>query len=198
MMARKDQSTRQTIILAVIDCIEESGIENITIRQIAEKAGTNIASINYHFRTKDELVDHVLATTSQHMAEDVFAIIENDQLTFRNVLEEACFYLLDGARRFPGITTAHLYRAVVEKDYDADGPSTLRKVFRVLADRAVEEFPEMDAKRIRFLLSQVFASIMFNMLAPNYLKVDRQLQPLDVARCRSLAGLYSDVMFSNL
>ena len=49
-------ATRGLIIEAVIDCIEKYGIDKVTTRRIAEQAGTNIASINYYFRSKDVLL----------------------------------------------------------------------------------------------------------------------------------------------
>ena len=59
-MIEKEQSTQEAILLATIDCINENGIEHLTTRMIAEKAGANIASINYYFRTKEQLVNQAL------------------------------------------------------------------------------------------------------------------------------------------
>ncbi len=40
----------------VYDLIAESGIENVTMRQIAEAAQVSLGTITYHFRTKQSLV----------------------------------------------------------------------------------------------------------------------------------------------
>ena len=40
----------------VYDLIAESGIENVTMRQVAEAAKVSLGTITYHFRTKEELV----------------------------------------------------------------------------------------------------------------------------------------------
>jgi AcrR family transcriptional regulator len=69
-------STRDRIRLAAIEAIEQHGIDQLTTRLIAEGAGTNLASINYHFRTKDDLLTEVLQSTADHMLQDVFAEIE--------------------------------------------------------------------------------------------------------------------------
>ena len=68
-MAEK-HATRQLILEAAIGCIEKYGLENVTTRKIAQQAGTNIASINYHFRSKDELIAETLTLTSKHMLEE--------------------------------------------------------------------------------------------------------------------------------
>ena len=104
-MTEKENSTQEAILLATIDCIDEYGIEHLTTRMIAEKAGANIASINYYFRTKEILVNKALEITIIHMLEDVIETIEDTTLPFRQTLKEVFFYLIEGGRKFPGITT---------------------------------------------------------------------------------------------
>lgn len=56
---KKSQEAREKIIKATIELIEESAgnIDEITTRTIAEKAGVGIGLINYHFQTKENLVE---------------------------------------------------------------------------------------------------------------------------------------------
>src|SRR5512140_2849807 len=107
-------ATRQLILEAVVTCIEKDGIDKVTTRKIAVEAGTNIASINYHFRSKDELMAEALSMTIKHMLEDVFVAIDDTQHSFEAALANVVFYILDGSRQFPGISRAHLYRAVMQ------------------------------------------------------------------------------------
>ena len=197
-MTKNDLSTRRVILEAAVDCIEKFGIDRVTTRRIAQEAGTNLASINYHFRTKDQLVAEVLTMTINHMLEDVFAEIEVQGIPFRQILENVLFYLIDGGLRFPGITTGHLYRAVVEKDYDSPGAVAIRKAFDRLAARATEELPEEEPDRVRFVLSHLLGSIMFTMLAPNFFKLKKLYQPLDSPRRRRLAEEYAGMFFTSL
>src|SRR3989304_1629807 len=105
-MCCKSASTRRAILEAAVTCIEKFGIDRMTTRRIAQEAGTNIASINYHFRTKDQLVAEALTMTANHMLEDVFAEIEVQGTPFRQILENVLFYLIDGGLRFPRTPTA--------------------------------------------------------------------------------------------
>ena len=52
--------TRRSILEAVVTCIEKYGIDKVTTRKIAVEAGTNLASINYYFRSKENLFLAVL------------------------------------------------------------------------------------------------------------------------------------------
>jgi AcrR family transcriptional regulator len=50
---------KQRIIEATIRLIEEKGsnIEEITVREICSAAGTGVSQINYHFQTKERLIE---------------------------------------------------------------------------------------------------------------------------------------------
>ncbi|MEW6093980.1 MAG: TetR/AcrR family transcriptional regulator [Chloroflexota bacterium] len=189
-------SARQLILEAVATCIEKYGIDKLTTRKIAEEAGTNVASINYYFRSKDELVAEALMMTIRHMMEDVFVAIDEQDSPFQAVLEDVFFYLIDGATRFPGISTAHLYAAVVEKRYDSPGALAIVRVFERLVEGAMAEYPGKDPGQIRFLLSQVISAIMFAMLAPGFFPLPEKVQPLDEERCRAIAKSYAKTFFS--
>ena len=185
---------RQLIIDAVLTCVEKYGIDRLTTRRIAEQAGTNIASINYYFRSKEQLVDEALTMTVNHMVQDVIAVTEAPDLSFEQVLKEVFFYLLDGVMRFPGISMAHLYGAVVEKRYDSPGAKGINKVFDSLVQRAIREYPSQDPDGLRLLLAQIVGSVMFTMLAPNLLPVAKKYQPVTAEHCRLLAEEYARVI----
>jgi AcrR family transcriptional regulator len=66
-MTGKDQETRQRILKAAAELLQESGqADSLTVRQIAERAAVGIGLINYHFRTRDALVNDAIG---QIMAE---------------------------------------------------------------------------------------------------------------------------------
>jgi AcrR family transcriptional regulator len=189
---------RQLILEAVITCIEKYGIENLTTRKIAEEAGTNIASINYYFRSKTDLVNETLTMTINHMLGDIFTMIDDSKKSFGEALQEIFFYLIDGAIRFPGISMAHLYDAVVEKRYDSIGGQAFVRVFERLAERAKKEYPDKDPEEIRFLLMQVFSSLMFTTISPGFFPISEKFRPIDTDHCRTLAEQYASVFLKTV
>ena len=65
MTPRRTQSTagkatREQIIAVTLQAIQQEGLAALTIRQIADRAGVNVAAVNYHFGSKDALVGEVL------------------------------------------------------------------------------------------------------------------------------------------
>jgi AcrR family transcriptional regulator len=56
-------ATRQHLLEAAAEVFAEVGFRAATVRQICEKAGANIAAVNYHFGDKEELYKAVLRDT---------------------------------------------------------------------------------------------------------------------------------------
>ncbi len=179
---------RQRILEAVINCIEKEGINGLTTRKIADEAGTNIASINYYFRSKELLVAEALSLTLQHMQSDIDAIIESPEQPCLESLEGALFYILEGGSHFPGIMIAHLYSALLEKDYDTPGVKAINEVYVRTAARAIHEFPDQPQQKIQIALFEIFSSAIFTLLLPGLFQV-----PLDFAKPEDIHRLAADL-----
>jgi TetR/AcrR family transcriptional regulator, regulator of cefoperazone and chloramphenicol sensitivity len=53
-------ATRTALLEAAADVFAHVGFQNATIREICQKAGANVAAVNYHFRDKEGLYSEVL------------------------------------------------------------------------------------------------------------------------------------------
>jgi AcrR family transcriptional regulator len=51
---------RQELILATYDVIAEKGFEGLRVREVAAKAGVNIATLHYYFPSKEDLIRGVV------------------------------------------------------------------------------------------------------------------------------------------
>lgn len=66
-------NAKERILQAAIELTaEEEHVENITIRQIAEKAGVNVALINYYYRSKENLLNQVVETMIGNSVKEMF------------------------------------------------------------------------------------------------------------------------------
>lgn len=198
MAGTEEKPTQQRILEAVISGIEKYGIDQLTTRKIAEEAEANIASINYYFRSKDELVSQALQSTADHMLADVRATLQEGEGPLREIMEEVFFYLIEGAARYPNITTAHVYRAIVEKDYRSPGAQALREVHEQTLARVEQESTAKDGRRLRFVLSQIFGALTFATLAPDFYGAAEGDQLDNLRSYRRLANFYAELLFDSL
>lgn len=55
-----DRDTRGALLRAATFVFADRGFDAATLREVTRVAGANIAAVNYHFRSKDELLRHTL------------------------------------------------------------------------------------------------------------------------------------------
>jgi AcrR family transcriptional regulator len=180
------QSPREHILEAVITCIEKYGIDNLTTRKIAEEAGTNIASINYYFRSKDLAVAEALSMAVKNSDADLRAIAAEEGRSFEEVSEALLVYLIEGSLRYPGVTMAHMYPVLMDRRVDTPGAQLLRGAFELLAGRAEREYPDRPAGAVRLALGEVLSAAALAMLAPNLFQ---PLTPIGLAQPDGPAAL---------
>lgn len=81
---RKSQRTRERILDAAAVCFRERGFAATRLSDIAERAELQAPSLYYHFSSKEELIEEVLALgvtrTFAHVRERVSAVPEDDPL----------------------------------------------------------------------------------------------------------------------
>ena len=112
--------TKQRIVQATITCIAQNGLKNTTSRDIAAAGSVNVAAINYHFGTKQRLIDLAMRSTVDTALEELSEILHTPGRSFRNRLWDFYVALLRRGRAQPNITRAHLYGSLI--DGEAPGP----------------------------------------------------------------------------
>ncbi len=75
-MAKKI-STKDKVLKAALKVFSENGYKETTVRMISEKAGVNIASVNYYFGDKEQLYLEVV----RYWAKEAFKDFPSDDLT---------------------------------------------------------------------------------------------------------------------
>ena len=93
----KSAISRLQILDAAARLFRRQGYSETTLRQIAKAAGLQAGSIYYHFGSKDEIVDEVLATGMR----DIYKLVEKtvaslgDETTHRQRIEQGMIAHLD-------------------------------------------------------------------------------------------------------
>lgn len=66
---------REDLLAAARRCLEERGYARTTARDLVAESGTNLASIGYHFGSKDALLQEAIAASFDEWAQHVHAIV---------------------------------------------------------------------------------------------------------------------------
>jgi AcrR family transcriptional regulator len=112
--ARGEQA-RQQLLAAAIEVFGEYGLQGATTREIAQRAGQNIAAITYYFNSKEGLY----LAVAQWIADFI-------QQTFRTQSQEVeDFWLLPAPQRPPERYLYHLKRGLLDFSELMTQPQTL-------------------------------------------------------------------------
>ncbi|MGE5224939.1 MAG: TetR/AcrR family transcriptional regulator [Omnitrophica WOR_2 bacterium] len=152
------------IIQAAIDCIEEYGIQGVTTRGIAARAGVNSAAINYYFRSKEALIRRCMQVTLENAFDwEEFARLPADSAKERcsAIFED----LIAGACRFPGITRAHYY-AIIEGSQDSQAIEKLNEFLVNLINDLKEKGAHLEEAELRLAVAQITSAAMMTALIP--------------------------------
>lgn len=74
-----DSLKKERILEETLKLISEEGFDNVTIRKIAKRANVNVALINYHFGSKNKLLNIALKKILSVLME-TFSLLENEKV----------------------------------------------------------------------------------------------------------------------
>ncbi|MCM0647234.1 TetR/AcrR family transcriptional regulator [Clostridium swellfunianum] len=157
-------STKQKIILATIGCIEKEGINAVTIRSIGKEANVNSAAINYHFGSKEKLIEEAFDYIQKDFMMDFTEIINKD-MDLRKIVEELLLYILQGTIRYPNIVKAVLYEPFFNNNYNGVFINKLNALCEELC-RKVNKQPASDKEKNKIAVIQLTASSLFMGIFP--------------------------------
>ncbi len=101
-MGTGKQDTRSKIMKTAVKIIGREGNLNVTIREIAERAAVNIAAINYHFSSKENLIEEVERVTMEQIQLIYNRLTDADRTPRERLMawaDELMRYLID----YPGV-----------------------------------------------------------------------------------------------
>lgn len=154
-------NTKDKILIVAIDIFGSKG--EVTTREITEIAGVNIASINYHFGSKNNLLKEVEEYYSEILYNMQNEIINNLECNPKEKLIYWANSLIEFMLKYPALIT--LVSDLVSKDIHYN-PGLLKKFFFNLdlkekIEEIISEITEIEDKKILNLrYTQIFSGIL--------------------------------------
>ena len=164
-----EKDTRSTLL----DCAErlflEHGLESVSVREITDAAGANVAAINYHFSDKSGLYREVLANLLDNITREKLALIEklDQQQPAANIEEILSAYIRsffdshicspDSDRLMQAI-----YREMGPDAVTGDLVATrlIVPIHRAFKELILKASPGMSDKRASFCVSSITGQVL--------------------------------------
>lgn len=164
------KATREQIIAVTLTAIQKEGLSAITIRQIAERAGVNVAAVNYHFGSKDALINEVLVELTAGLRSAFVRIAEDDaapRQRLHRFLDEFSAVLL----RYPDVYRQAIGNGLLGGDAQrqylsflrAEGLQTLKQLVRA-------ETGETNERRLTLRVVQAIGGLIYPLLVGSFIE----------------------------
>lgn len=154
---------RELLLAAAERLMADRGIDAVSLRSVMAEAGTNVASVHYHFGTKDALVEALVRTRSEELGSRreplLRALEESGTPTARGLAEAFVRPVADLALAGEDAWVRFVHRVISERHpafalLDATFAARAQRI-GVLLRRAV---PELDPVTARFRLAEAMTT----------------------------------------
>lgn len=164
-------STRNRILAAAERLFATRGVENSTLKMVTQEAGVNLAAVNYHFGSKEELGFAVFDDLANRISQRRLALLAQRQRSIGDKplsVEEIVFFFMepyvlheggrDGALLInmilhQRVTPTETVDRIIEKYFD--------KVAAAFVDAFAEAIPHLDKKSLFWRYYFMVSSILF-------------------------------------
>lgn len=126
---------------AAVKVLAAKGLVGASVQDIADAAGMSKGAVHYHFESKDELLEHVLARCCESIEERVRAVFDRDGTPMdriRRALDEMWAVRRDGVAEVRVMTELHVH---------ARQNPPIRKAFGLQLRKSREQIIEIGLKQ---------------------------------------------------
>jgi AcrR family transcriptional regulator len=164
-------TTRNRILLAAERLFAEKGVDNATLKMVTQEAGVNLAAVNYHFGSKEELAFAVFDDLADRISRRRLALLAERKLAAGGKplgVEEIVFFFMEPYVLHEGGRDGALLINMILHQRVAPTKAVeliIKKYFDKVALRFVEAFseaiPHLDKKALFWRYYFMVSSILF-------------------------------------
>lgn len=189
---KDDILAKERIIEAASQLIrEQGGAEGLTVRDVAARAGVGVGLINYHFQTKDNLINQCIQRIVGKIIEQFEPLYKSLEMApiekLRYLVKQNVAFLIN----YPGFSRTSIVTDLISPGGNDNSVQTLRAYEPVIRELCGNKLSEND---IRVLLHTLISSLQAAFLRKDVLK---QLTGFDLA-VESQRDAFVDMAIDNL
>ena len=162
-------TTREKMIDSTLDIIKEEGFQKVTVRKIAQRAGVNIASVNYHFGSKDAVINEALLQVTKNLM-TCFEILKDKDLDAQTRLRKFLQDYTDVIENSPDIIRCFISQLINHIDINvAYGEYLKAEGFQLLEATLGDLLPGENGSARKMLAVQLMCCIGYPTLMGSFL-----------------------------
>ena len=161
-MIEKELTTEEKILEAASEVFTEKGFAGTRTRDIAEKAGINLALLNYYFRSKEKLFEQVMKVKMVLLFGQIVPILTNEKTNLEekiDLVSNKYFEILSKNPNLPLFVLSEMQK----KNSEVKSIIPVNKIFKnsVILKQIKERKPELNPSHflINFLSMTIFPFI---------------------------------------
>lgn len=158
-MNEQEQTTEEKILEAASEVFTEKGFSGTRTRDIAEKAGINLALLNYYFRSKEKLFEQVMKIKVVLLFGKIFPILSNEKTSLEEKIDlasEKYFEILSKNPNLPLFVISEIQK----KNSNISKIIPINKIFEnsIIIKQIKEKRPEINPLHylVNFLAMTIF------------------------------------------
>jgi AcrR family transcriptional regulator len=159
---------KENIVVATIECIEQKGIQAVTVRDIAERANINIAAVNYYFGSKETLLKEALTySLYSSLTQNYEEIVQANPDPYAMI--KAFFKeIFQGSLQWPNVTKSHIYGPIIDNNYQGVFIEWLNDTADELTAKVKTlNTMKMDTETLKLALVQMLSVVLLWSLMPD-------------------------------
>jgi AcrR family transcriptional regulator len=182
------RSNRSNLIEGTLRCVQRLPPDRVTARAIAEESGANLASIAYHFGSKDALVTEAVVAGLDRWLEDVAATLDGLDAAEPSTLLRRADEAIDATRTQHAGLARNFLLALARAQHDSRVRDLLTEGFRKTRPRIAallglgDDQPGEDAAG---LVHSIFVGLLFQALLDPDLAIEGERMERAQARLRT-------------
>lgn len=163
-------ATRDRILNATLEIIGNEGFQNVTIKKIAVLASVNIAAVNYHFGSKDNVINEAMKILTQKLMKS-FEILDMKEIEPAERLRKFLQDYSDTTVEYPDIFRNYISHSLNDSNIKFDYVEFLKdegmgKIRCTLEEAGIKEDGDIMYMRI----FQMISALEFPVLLGEHMK----------------------------
>ena len=160
-------TTKEKIIEAALEIIKNEGLQKVTVRKIAAMAGVNIAAINYHFGSKEKVLNEALEHVMIQMKK-VFNYMKDEENSPEVRLETFIQKYSKNLFKYPDSIKNLIHQSIHENSVSNNFQEYLKSEGIALIKNTIHQLrPDENDSILHMLTMQLLSSLAFPVLLGN-------------------------------